>query len=135
MAPTTPTGWRTSSELPDRRSHSTSPTTSSIDANDMTGSPACTSTAICHGAPISVDAASATSCARAFRPSAIAVQALTRSSSEVADHAGSARAAARAARSTSSTVPSGTVPTTCSVNGFVTGSVPVPVEGIQAPST
>ncbi len=29
----------------------------------------------------------------------------------------------------------GTVPTTCSVKGLVTGSVPVPVEGTQAPST
>ena len=101
----------------------------------MTGRPACTMTAICQGAPISVDASSATSCARALSPSAIAEQYFTRSSREVCDQAGNAAAAARTALSTSSTVPSGTCPMTCSVYGLVTGSVPLPVDGIQEPST
>ena len=67
-------------------------------------------------------------------PSAIRVHAFTRSAREVCDHSSNPRAAACAALSTSSGVPAGTCPMTSSVKGLVTGSVPVPLDGTQAPS-
>ena len=57
-----------------------------------------------------------------------------RSSSGVADQAGKAALAAATARSTSSVVPSGTVPMTSSVVESMTSIDPEPVDGTQAPS-
>ena len=57
-----------------------------------------------------------------------------RSSMEVCDHVGNAALAAATALSTSAGVPSGMVPITSSVLEFTTSMVPVPVDGIQAPS-
>ena len=58
---------------------------------------------------------------------------LPRSSREVAAQAGKAAAAACAALSTSSGVPSGMVAKTSSVAESMTSRVPLPVEGTQAP--
>ncbi len=57
-----------------------------------------------------------------------------RSSTGRADHAGKAALAAATARSTSSVVPSGTVPMTSSVVESITSIEPEPVDGTQAPS-
>ena len=57
-----------------------------------------------------------------------------RSCTEVCDQPGKARAAACAARSTSSAVPRGATATGSSVAGLVTVSTPLAVEGTHAPS-
>ena len=57
-----------------------------------------------------------------------------RSATGMADQAGKAALAAATARSTSSVVPSGTVPMTSSVVESITSMVPEPVDGTQAPS-
>ena len=76
--------------------------------NELTGKPTCTSWLSHLGIPASRVTTVAISSRRACKPSAMRVQYLARSSGVVADHDSKAAAAALAARSTSSAVPSGT---------------------------
>ena len=71
---------------------------------------------------------------RAARAPATAVRSPVRSASGRDDHSGKAARAAATARSTSSTVPSGTVPMTSSVVESITSMEPEPVDGTQVPS-
>ena len=59
---------------------------------------------------------------------------LPRSSGSVRPQLSKAALAAATALSTSSAVPSGMRPMTCSVEALTTSMVPLPVEGTQAPS-
>ena len=85
------------------------------------------------GMPTSCEMTCAISSVRAASASPIRVSSLARSSREVAAQPGKAAAAASTALSTSSGVPSGMVAKTSSVAESMTSSVPLPVEGTQAP--
>jgi len=85
------------------------------------------------GMPTSCEINVAISVVRAVRASWTRSSVLDRSSLDVADHSPKASAAQRAARSTSSGVPSGMVPMTSSVVELTTSITPLPVEGTQAP--
>ena len=87
-----------------------------------------------NGMPTSWAMRVAISSVRAVNPSWTRARILPRSSADVCDQAGKAAAAALTARSTSSGVPSGTLPMTSSVVELTTSRVPLPVEGTHAPS-
>ena len=131
MAPTTPIGSRTISELPIVCSQVKSAATWAMEAKVAIGRPTWTSWDRTSGIPTSWVMRSARDSIRAARPSLTAVRSAVRSSTGVADHAGKAAAAAVTARSMSSTVPSGTVPMTSSVVESMTSMVSDPDEGTQ----
>ena len=133
MAPTTPTGSRTTRELPTVCSQVKSFATCSIEPNVIIGRPTCTSCESTRGMPTSWVIRSASSSMRAPRPSWTLVSSAVRSSTGVAAQAGKAARAAATARSTSSAVPSGMVPITASVVESTTSRVPVPDEATQVP--
>ena len=85
------------------------------------------------GMPTSCEMTCAISSVRAPSASPMRVRSLARSSREVAAQLGKAAAAAWTALSTSSAVPSGMVAKTSSVAESMTSSVPLPVDGTQAP--
>ncbi len=133
MAPTTPTGSRTMSELPSSSSQSNSVICVAISAKAPVGRPTWMAPDRVIGIPTSREIVWAISSVRAARPSEIRDSILARSSTEVADQSAKASAAAWTALSTSSAVPSGMVAITSSLFESTTSSVPVPVEGTQAP--
>ncbi len=99
------------------------------------GSPTWIALASHTGVPTSCATSSAISSVRAVSSSAMRVRYLPRSSRLVAAQPGNAAFAAATALATSSALPSGIEPMTCSVAALVTSSRPVPVEAIQLPST
>ena len=99
-----------------------------------TGRPAWIMLAHMRGMPISSEMTWAISSERAPRPSARRWMYLPRSSGSVRPQLSNAALAAATALSTSSAVPSGMEPMTCSVEAFTTSMEPLPVEGTQAPS-
>ena len=133
IAPTTPMGSCTTSELPSSSSHWKASAALAASANAMAGRPTWTEPDRVIGMPTSCEMMVATSSVRAARASPIRVSSLPRSSREVAAQPGKAAAAACTALSTSSGVPSGMVAMTSSVAELMTSSVPLPVEGTQAP--
>src|SRR4051812_43905599 len=130
MQPTTPTGSRTTSELPTVSSHSTCSSTSGIDMNDMVGRPAWIIVESGIGMPTSRAISAASSSERAAMAAPIARHASARSTSGVCDHVSKPARAASTARSTSSAVPSGTRPMTSSVVQYPT---PAPVALLRSP--
>ena len=133
MAPTTPTGSRTTSELPISSSQAKDSAAWAASANAPAGRPTWMAPESVIGMPTSWEMTCAISSVRAPRASPMRVSSLPRSSREVAAQPGKAAAAARTALSTSSGVPSGMVAKTSSVAESMTSSVPLPVEGTQAP--
>ena len=133
MAPTTPTGSRTTSEFPISSSQGNDSAALAASAKAPAGSPTWTPPERVIGMPTSCEMMVAISSVRAARASPMRTRVLARSSREVADQAGKAAAAAWTALSTSSTVPSGMVAMTSSVVESMTSRVPVPVEGTQLP--
>jgi len=133
MAPTTPTGSRTTSELPISSSQGKASAAWAASAKAPAGSPTCTPPDRVMGMPTSCEMMVAISSVRAARASPMRMRALALSSREVVDQAGKAAAAASTAALTSSTVPSGMVAMTSSVVESMTSRVPVPVEGTQRP--
>ena len=133
MAPTTPTGSCTTSELPISSSHSKLSAALAASAKAPAGRPTWMEPESVIGMPTSWLITCAISSVRAARASPMRVSSLARSSVEVAAQPGKAAAAASTALSTSSGVPSGMVAKTSSVAESMTSSVPVPVEGTQAP--
>ncbi len=97
------------------------------------GSPAWTAAASCGGAPSSAVTVAAISSARAASASRRAAMRAERSAGGVAAQPGSAARAARTAASTSSAVPAGTWPTTCSSAGLTTEMVSVEEAGRHSP--
>ena len=134
IAPTTPTGSRTTSELPICSSQGKSLAISTTEAVDPAGRPAWIRCDSFLGMPTSREIRSAISSLRAASPSAMAWTYFTRASRSWADQSSNARRAAATAASTSAAVPSGMVPMTSSVEGSTTSIAPVPVEATQAPS-
>jgi hypothetical protein len=135
IAPTTPTGSRTTIELPIRSSNGNAcriPGTLPVVAM---GRPAWMVFARVIGVPTSAETVRAISSARASSPFAIRSTARARSATGVAAQPSNAARAARTARSTSSAFPRGTRAMTSSVAAFPTSSHPVPAGAIQAPST
>ena len=133
IPPTTPTGSRTTRELPTSSSHTIRSTAWAIAPKSIAGSPAWMVRDRPNGIPTSRETIAAISSARAASPWEMAVQASTRSASGVADQPGKAARAARAARSTSSGVPSGTRPMTSSVVASITSIAPSPAGGVHSP--
>ncbi len=133
MAPTTPIGSRTTTELPSGCSQVKSAATWAIEPNDATGSPTCTSWDKVSGIPTSWAIRSAIDSIRSPSTVLTLVSRSVRSATGVADQDGNAAAAASTARSMSSVVPSGTVPMTSSVAESITSRVPEPVEGTHPP--
>ncbi len=133
IAPTTPIGSRTTTELPTCCSQVKSAATWAIEPKDATGSPTCTNWDRVSGIPTSWAIRSATASIRSPRTVLTLVSRSVRSVTGVADQDGKAAAAAATARSMSSVVPSGTVPMTSSVAESITSRVPEPVEGTHAP--
>ena len=133
MAPTTPTGSRTTSELPISSSHSNVSAALAASANAPAGRPTWIDPDSVIGMPTSCEITWAISSVRAARASPTRVSSLARSSRDVAAQPGNAAAAASTALSTSSGVPSGMVAKTSSVAESITSRTPVPVEGTQAP--
>ncbi len=84
--------------------------------------------------PTSPVMVSAISWLRAPSSSASACSTFWRSAGAVWPHVSKAVLAAATALSTSSGVPSGMWPMTCSVEALMTSMVPLPVDGTQAPS-
>ena len=112
IAPTTPTGSRTTRLLPICSSYGKLSAVAAAVLNELIGRPAWTIWLSHFGMPASRVTTVAISSMRACRPSATRVQNLARSSGVVRDHDSNALAAAVAARSTSSAVPSGTAAST-----------------------
>ncbi len=133
IAPTTPTGSRTISELPTLSSHSSSPSSWGIEPNVAVGRPAWMMLESFTGIPTSWAISSAISSIRAPRDSAMRRIQSARSCTEVCDQLSNAARAAATAASTSSTVPSGTEPITCSVVALITSSTPVPPGATHSP--
>ncbi len=134
MAPTTPTGSRSTSELPICSANLTSWSSAGIDANVAIGMPTWTRRASLRGIPTSRAMRSAMSSARAPSPPAMAWSSSARRSTGVPAHPANAPYAAATARSTSSGTPAGTLPMTASVLGLTTSIVAVPAEATHRPS-
>ena len=135
IAPTTPTGSRTTSELPISSSHGTWATTWGIELNVIVGRPAWIIRDRPIGIPSSAATVAAISSARAASPSPIAASSSTRSPTGVCDQPSNASRAAPTARSTSSAVPWGMRPITSSVLALTTSSVSEPDGATHAPPT
>jgi hypothetical protein len=133
MAPTTPTGSLTMSELPTLRSNSKSDTTCSMEPNDAMGSPTWIRFERVKGMPTSWEMSSPRASMRAPRAPATADNSSTLCLTGVADHDGKACFAAATALSMSSVVPSGTLPITASVVESMTSMDPSLLEGTHAP--
>ncbi len=133
MAPTTPTGSRTTRELPTSCSQVKSAAMGPIEPNVAMGSPTWTSWDSTWGIPTSWVIRSARLSMRAPRASLTLVMRAVRSSTGVADQAGKAARAAATAASMSAAVPSGTVPITASVVESITSMVDRPNGSTQAP--
>ncbi len=133
IAPTTPIGSRTTSELPTFCSQVNWDVTSAIEPNAAMGSPTWTSWERTSGMPTSWVIRSARDSIWAPSASLTLVRMAVRSATGVADQAGKAAAAAATARSMSSRVPSGTDPMTSSVVESITSIDPDPEDGTQAP--
>lgn len=135
MAPTTPTGSRTTRECPIRSSAVAAASSAVKPSSTRTGSPAWTRRENVIGDPISRVTVSASSSWCFTRASRSAVRAAVRSSTPVAAQPGSARRAASTARQTSSLPQSGTSPTIRRVAGFSTAIVPVARGAVHRPPT
>ena len=133
IAAITPTGSRTISELPTCCSHSCSASSWGIEPNVVVGSPAWMRLESLTGIPTSWVINAAISSMRA--PSAAAMRPIQseRSCTEVCDQLSNAARAAATALSTSSIVPSGTDPITCSVVELITSRTPAPVALTHSP--
>ena len=134
MQPTTPTGSRTTSELPTCSSNWKPSTSCAFTAKLPCGRPTWMSVDSILGMPTSSLTMFATSSARALRPSLMRVRNLARSCTDVCDQAGNAAFAAFTARSTSVASPAGIVAMTSSVVELMTSSVSLPEGATQAPS-
>ena len=124
---------RTTSELPTISSSGVCPRISTIEANDMRGSPAWMNSAWVRGIPSSRATSAAISSARSSSPMAMASNRRARSSAEVWLQVSNASRAAATARSTSPPVPSGIDPITSSVVELRTSIVPGPEGFTQSP--
>jgi hypothetical protein len=129
IAPTTPTGSRTISELPTFSSHCVCSMQSGIVANDIVGRPAWIIIDRFIGMPTSREISAAISSPRAASAAAIARQASSRSAIDDCDQTSKAARAAATARSTSPAVASGTRPMTSSVVESITSRTPPPPSG------
>ena len=133
IAPTTPTGSRTISELPTSSSQTASAMTCGIEPKLIVGSPAWIMCASLIGMPSSCAISAAISSIRALSACAIRASQSARSSTVVSDHVSNAARAAATARSTSSALPSGMLPITCSVVELMTSITPLPEEATHSP--
>ena len=123
MQLTTPTGSRTTKELPTRSSHSKRRACLAALPQLNTGPPTCTMRESLMGMPTSRAIAWAISSARALRPSTTLSIKAQRVSSGVCDQASKAARAANTACSASSALPWGTVAITSSVVESCTANV------------
>ncbi len=135
IAPTTPTGSRTISELPTSSSQAISSTSSACDEKVTDGSPAWIMRESVIGMPSSLAIrarASSSPRSASFAPIAALLAARARTARS-RDQSSKAARAARTARSASSAVPSGTRPITSSVVGLITSIVPSPAGSTHSP--
>lgn len=126
MAPTTPTGSRTTSELPTRASNGNAPSSLAKLPQLKTGLPTWIARASLIGMPTSPAISWASASLRAFRPSAIFWMISARLGAGVAAQPSNAARAAATAASASAALPSGMVPITASVVEWITSMVPLP---------
>ncbi len=133
MAPTTPTGSRTTNDVPTSCSHVNPAAIGAMEPKVAMGRPTCTSWESTNGMPTSWVMRSARLSILAPRASLTLVRRAVRSSTGVDAQPGKACRAAATAASMSSMVPSGTEPMTASVVESITSIVPAPVEGTHAP--
>ncbi len=123
IAPTTPIGSRTISELPTSSVQAKSSARPAMDSTTAAGNATWAVRDIPIGEPISAVIAWAISSVRAARPAPRRRSTSARCCGVVADQAGKAARAAATARSTSAAVPAGVSATTSPVAGFTTGRV------------
>lgn len=142
IAPTTPTGSRTTREVATSSVHGKSVAAAIVAVAEMTGRAACAIREKVIGAPISAVMVAAISSVRACRPSQTRRRTAARSAGAVEAQPGSAAAAAATARSTSAAVPAGTAATTAPVAGLRTsitgpeaGTGPPPIQWAAAGKT
>ena len=133
IAATTPTGSRTTSELPTFSSKANPAASFAYMPKVWIGEPAWMRTDSFSGMPTSCGMGRPISSARAVRPSWMRVSSATRPASGVRDQPSNAARAAATAASASATAPSGTLPSGSPVAGLVTGSLPLPAGATQAP--
>jgi hypothetical protein len=133
MQPTTPTGSRTTSELPTCSSYWNSVASLAWMPKFIAGRPAWIALLIGSGMPTSCAMIFASSSLRAISPAEIFCRYSARFSAGVADHAGNAALAAFTARSMSCAEPSGTRAITSSVPALITSMAPLPAGEIQSP--
>ncbi len=134
MHATTPIGSRTIRLLPTVSSNGNSCAICTYEPATIPGSPACAICEMKNGVPTSAVTVFAISSVWAWSASASRWMNFARSSTGVADHAGSAALAAAAAFVASSALPAATRPMTSSVVALITSMVPVPVEATHCPS-
>ena len=134
IAPTTPTGSWTTSELPIVSSVTGWAARSAYPRRTVRGRPAWTAFATLSGVPSSSPTVRAISPARPASASCSLPSTAPRSAIGVSAQPGNAARAAATARSTSSAVPAGTWPMISSVAGFSTGIVSSDDDAVQAPS-
>jgi hypothetical protein len=135
MAATTPTGWRTTSELPTRSSKATPATTWGSAENVITGRPTWIMVARSTGIPTSSARRAPISVMRAWSPSPTRASTAARSAGSVAAHASPAARAASTAPSASPAPAAGTVAHTSSVAGLWTSMTPSPSGRTHWPPT
>ena len=123
------------SELPTCSSQTTSRAAWAVPPKSMAGSPAWIVRDWASGIPTSAAISAASSSPRAASPAAIPCSASRRLSNGTADQASKPARAAATARSTSSGVPSGTRPITCSVVESSTSMLPEPAGSTHSPPT
>ncbi len=133
IAPTTPTGSRTTSELPIFSSHAIWPTSDGCDPKVIAGSPAWMPIDWAMGMPSSAEMSAAISSARSCRRTATAAHSSARSSTGTCDQPSKAARAAATARSTSSAVPAGMRPMTSSVVALTTSIVSLDEDAVHSP--
>ena len=119
--------------MPICSSQATSDATWAIEPKSIAGSPAWICRASGSGIPTSAATRAAISSARSASAALIAVQASTRCSTGTCRQASKPARAAVTARSTSSGVPSGIRPITCSVVESITSIVPSPDGSTHSP--
>ena len=123
IAPTTPTGSLTTSELPISSCHAYDVAWVALSTNAPVGNPTWMGPVRVRGIPTSWLITSAISSLRAWSPSVIFCRKAARSLGGVADHAETRGAAASTARSMSAGVPAGIVANTSSVVESITSRV------------
>ena len=126
IAPTTPAGSRTTSELPTCSSQVTCSTICGIEPKVMIGRPAWIIAESCTGMPSSDAMRTASSSWRSWSLPEMAAHMAARSSAGVVLHDSNASRAAATARSTSAGVPCGMRPMTSSVEALTTSMVSLP---------